>query len=170
VLVLLPVVAVTQPFLPSVPGAAFIAVTVLFLGFAFWRSAADLQGHVRAGALVIVEALAKEAVAPHHGDGDALVAFRSMFPGMGEPVAVRLPPTSSAVGRTLSQLGVRGTTGATVLAIARGEASVMVPTADEVLRAGDVLALAGTQEAVDLARALLQADPVGGRRAAPGAA
>jgi CPA2 family monovalent cation:H+ antiporter-2 len=169
-LVLLPVVAVTQPFLPSAPGAALVAVAVLFLGIAFWRSAADLQGHVRAGAQVIVEALAKEAAAADHADGDALFAFRTMFPGMGAPTAARIPPTSTAVGRTLSELGVRGTTGATVLAIARGEASVMVPTAHEVLRAGDVLALAGTQEAVDAARTLLQAEPVGDRRAAPGAA
>jgi CPA2 family monovalent cation:H+ antiporter-2 len=160
-LVLLPVVAVTQPFLPGVPGAAFLAVAVLFLGIAFWRSAADLQGHVRAGAQVIVEALAKEAATtPEHEHADALSAFRTMFPGMGEPVAVRLPSDSPAIGRTLSNLGVRGSTGASVLAISRGEGSVMVPTASEVLREGDVLALAGTQEAIESARELLHADSV----------
>jgi rhodanese-related sulfurtransferase len=60
-LVLAPVLAVTQPFLPGAPGAALLVVALAFLGVAFWRSAANLQGHVRAGAQVLVEALAKES-------------------------------------------------------------------------------------------------------------
>ena len=63
VLVLLPVVALTQPFLPGVPGAVVLAAALVVLGVAFWRSAANLQGHVRAGAQVIVEALAKQGSA-----------------------------------------------------------------------------------------------------------
>jgi CPA2 family monovalent cation:H+ antiporter-2 len=43
-----------------------------------------------------------------------------------------------------------------VLAIARGEAGVIVPVAGEVLRAGDVLALAGTHDAVAAASELLR--------------
>jgi len=173
-LVLLPVVAVTQPFLPGVPGAALLGTAILFLGVAFWRSAKNLHGHVRAGAQVIVEALAKEEAAPEgHAQpspqGDALAAFRAMFPGLGEPVAVRLPPESPAIGRTLSDLGVRGATGATVLAISRASGSVMIPTASEVLRADDVLALAGTHDGVEAARTLLQAEAVASR-AVPGAA
>jgi CPA2 family monovalent cation:H+ antiporter-2 len=160
-LVLLPVVAITQPFVPGVPGAAFLAIAVAFFGFAFWRSATNLQGHVRAGAQVIVEALAREAEAPpHRPHRDAMSAIRRMLPGIGEPVAVRVPPGSAAVGRTLSELGVRGRTGATVLAIVRAEESVMVPTAKETLREGDVLALAGTHAEVEAARELLQAAAV----------
>jgi CPA2 family monovalent cation:H+ antiporter-2 len=86
---------------------------------------------------------------------DALVDFRAMFPGMGDPVTIRLAPDAVAVGRTLSSLSVRGVTGATVLAIARPDGAVMIPSASEVLRPGDVLALAGTAEAVSAARALL---------------
>ena len=78
-----------------------------------------------------------------------------MFPGMGDPVTVRLGPDAIAVGRTLSSLSLRGVTGATVLAIARPNGAVMIPSASEVLRPGDVLALAGTQEAVAAAQALL---------------
>ncbi len=47
-LVALPVLALTQPFLPSLPGAG---VLVVGLGLAFWglwRSATHLEGHVRA--------------------------------------------------------------------------------------------------------------------------
>jgi CPA2 family monovalent cation:H+ antiporter-2 len=162
VLVLLPVVAVTQPFLPGVPGAALLAAVVVVLGIGFWRSAAELQGHVRAGAQVIVEALAKQAApdgnAHPQGAPDALASVRSMFPGMGEPTAVRLRKGSPAVGQSLSALGVRGRTGATVLVISRPGGSVMVPSAGEVLAPGDVLVLAGTHEAVDAARELLGAE------------
>ena len=97
--------------------------------------------------------------------GDALRAFRAMFPGLGEPVAVRLHAGSPAVGKTLSELGVRGRSGASVLAISRADGSVMVPTASELLRDGDVLALAGTQEAIEAARELLGADSYHGAAA-----
>ncbi len=156
-LALLPVVALTQPFLPSgAPGAALLGGALLVLGYGFWRSASQLQGHVRAGAQVIVEALAKQgepAAGPH--PADALAAVRAMFPGLGEPVAVRIEPGSAAAGHTLSELALRGRTGATVLAISRSTGPVMVPSAGEVLQVEDVLALAGTQEAIASARELL---------------
>jgi len=135
-----------------------LGVVVLVLGVGFWRSAADLQGHVRAGAQVIVEALARQGAPGHapEGDGqDALAAVRAMFPGMGEPTALRIEEGNLVAGRSLSALGVRGRTGATVLAIARRGESVMMPSGHEVLRPGDVLAVCGTREAVDAARALL---------------
>jgi monovalent cation:H+ antiporter-2, CPA2 family len=163
-LVLVPIAAVTQPFLPAPLGAALLAVTVLSLGIAFWRSAANLQGHVRAGAQVIVEALARQGTpagqgAPEVGAAaDSLGAFRAMFPGCGEPISVRLPDASPAVGQTLSGLELRGKTGATVLAIWRPDGSVTIPSAGEQLQRGDVLALAGTTDAVEAARRLLGAE------------
>jgi CPA2 family monovalent cation:H+ antiporter-2 len=161
VLVLLPIAALTQPFLPGAPAAVVIAVAVLVLGVAFWRSAANLQGHVRAGAQVIVEALAKQAAPGHvHIHGDALTAFRAMFPGLGEPVAARLRAGSPAAGRSLSELAVRGQTGASVLAISRADGSVLVPSAGDRLREGDVVALSGTREAIGSALELLGADPL----------
>jgi len=157
-LVLLPIVALTQPFLPGVPGAAVIGFAAVVLGVGFWRSAANLHGHVRAGAQVIVEALGKQAAPGPSSHGDALSGIRTMFPGLGEPVAVRLRPASPAAGRSLSELGVRGKTGATVLAISRADGAVIAPSAGERLAHGDVLALSGTQEAIEAARALLDAD------------
>jgi len=68
---------------------------------------------------------------------------------------VRLEPASPAIGRTLAELNLRGLTGATVLAIQRGEKGISFPTAKEVLELGDVAALAGTHEAVEAARQLL---------------
>ena len=54
-----PILAVTQPFLRGIETAAPLIVLAALLGIAFWRSATNLQGHVRAGVQVIVEALEK---------------------------------------------------------------------------------------------------------------
>jgi len=153
----LPLVAVMQLFLPAwVPPLVFVAVLVA-LAVRLWKSAEELQGHVRAGAQVLVEALANQARA----DGtppDGQPAFSALFPGLGSPVPVVVPPGSPAVGKTLAGLDLRGRTGATVLAIRRGGEGLLVPTGREVLQADDVLAVAGTHESVDAARTLL-ADP-----------
>jgi CPA2 family monovalent cation:H+ antiporter-2 len=145
-----------------------IAVAILVLGGAFWRSAANLQGHVRAGAQVIVEALARQAGPGHThagSGGDALGAFRAMFPGLGEPVAARVRPGSPASGQSLSELGVRGRTGASVLAVSRQDGSVIAPSASERLQEGDLLALSGTREAIASALELLGADSLDGAAA-----
>jgi CPA2 family monovalent cation:H+ antiporter-2 len=152
-----PLVALTQPFIPGFQGAAVLLVQLVVLAVGFWRSATNLQGHVRAGSQVIVSALAAQT---HTGDEEKkeeqLKTLHAILPGLGEPTPVRLEATSPAVGRSLAQLNLRGMTGATVLAIQRGEDGAVVPTAQEVLREGDVLALAGTHEAIDAARAVLE--------------
>src|SRR3989454_963527 len=56
-----PLIALTQPFLPGAPGAAALAVLLAVLGVGFWRSATNLQGHVRAGAQMIVDTLAAQS-------------------------------------------------------------------------------------------------------------
>jgi CPA2 family monovalent cation:H+ antiporter-2 len=63
------------------------------------------------------------------------------------------------VGRTLAELNLRGATGATVLTVAHTDGSFVVPSAGDVLREGDVLALAGSHEAVEAARRLLEEGP-----------
>ncbi len=152
-----PLVAITQPFLPGFQGAAVLLLLLVVLGVGFWRSATNLQGHVRAGSEVIVEALARQSRGrSKQRHGEPLRDIHQMLPGLGEPTPVRLEDSSPAVGRTLAELNLRGMTGATVLAIQRGEEGALIPTAHETLRAGDVLALAGTHEAIDAARAVLE--------------
>jgi CPA2 family monovalent cation:H+ antiporter-2 len=158
-----PLVALTQPFLKGYLAAELLLVALGFLGIAFWRTAADLYGHVRAGAQVVVEALAtqsKSTVAtPSHPSPsrpvDTLERLKGLMASFGAPAAITLDPESPAVGKTLAQLNVRAITGAIVLAITRHGESVLVPGSDERLRDGDVLAVAGTREAVHAAAALL---------------
>jgi CPA2 family monovalent cation:H+ antiporter-2 len=151
-----PLVALTQPFLPGFLGAAVLLLLLVVLGVGFWRSTTNLQGHVRAGSQVIIEALAAQSHVKSAGThSDSLEKLHPVLPGLGEPTSIQLEGTSPAVGRTLAELNLRGMTGATVLAIRRGEAGVVIPTAREQLQAGDVLALAGTHDAIDAARAVL---------------
>ncbi len=153
----LPLVAITQPFLPGLAVLAIVVALLLVLGVGFWRSAADLQGHVRAGAAVVVEALAEQAHRGGTSDGPVQDIERLLV-GLGKPVPVALDAASPAVGKTLAALDLRGLTGATVLAIARSGEEVAVPTARRELRAGDVLALAGTADAIAAAEAVLRGE------------
>jgi CPA2 family monovalent cation:H+ antiporter-2 len=153
-----PVLAVTQPFLPGLPGAIVLVLVLALLGIGFWRSATNLQGHVRAGAQVLVEALAKQARGG--GDGGAAGArapsrLPDILPGLGAPESVEIPAEAPVVGKSLAEINLRGTTGATILAITRGEERILIPLADTRLHAGDLVALVGTHGAIDAARALL---------------
>lgn len=154
----IPLVALTQPFLPwwlSSPALMAGAIAVLVL--ALWRSAANLQEHTRAGAQAIVELLARQARSGANAEAQHVdfAQLNRVLPGLGAPEPVRLQAGSPAAGRTLADLNVRGLTGATVLAIVRDGDSVLVPTGQETLHAGDLLAVAGTGDAVAAARALL---------------
>ena len=146
----LPLVAVTQLFLPAYAAVTVFAALLVALAVRLWRTTAQLQGHVRAGAQVLVEALAQPSAA-----GPAQAPFAAIFPGLGSPEAVPLAEGSPGVGRTLRELDLRGQTGATVLAIRRGGKGVLMPTGQEQLLAGDVLAVAGSHEALDATRAML---------------
>ena len=151
-----PLIAFTQPFLPAFAGVGLLLAGAVVLGVVFWRSAADLQGHVRAAAEAIVSAIGEQ----HRGPGGAesersLQRAYELVPGLGEPVPVSIAPSSPFAGRTLADTQLRGRTGATVLAISRGQDVVLVPDGHVELHAGDVLALAGTAEAVEAAQRLL---------------
>jgi len=159
-LVGVPLIAVTQPFVPRFPSYTLLAVLTVLLGIGFWKSALNLQEHARAGAEVIVAALTPQMA----DDEDPDNLFRTMehiavlLPGLGKPVPVRIDVNSPGVDRTLAELNIRGKTGATILAITRKASAgpkVVIPSGGERIRAGDVVALAGTEEAVKAAKELL---------------
>ncbi|HVH44032.1 MAG TPA: cation:proton antiporter [Labilithrix sp.] len=156
-LVGVPLVAITQPFLPGFHGAELLVVILLIVALASWRTAHDLQGHVRAAAQVIVEVLARQSHDPTSTPLPSTGPLTAALQGVGEPVAIAILSGSQAAEKTLSDLNLRGVTGATVLAITRGESSLLIPTADERLLPGDILAVAGSHEAVESARSLLTA-------------
>ena len=108
------------------PALAVVLCVAAMTTVLFWRSAANLED------------------------------VRTLMPVSGEPLPMRLEARSPAVGRTLSELNLRGMTGATVPALRREAGpQLLAPTAHDVLQAGDVLALAGTHESIQAARTLL---------------
>jgi len=153
---------VTEPFVPLIHSplltGAWLLAFVAIAAVALWRTAADLHGHARAGAEVIVAALAEQMAAPDqhdsHGETD-LERLRKLLPGLGDPSSVRITPDSPVIGRTLAQVDLRGQTGAAVLAILRGSEPVLMPGGAEVLEAGDLVAVVGSHHAIAEAKALL---------------
>ena len=156
----IPVVAITQPFLPPHQGAFVLTILTLLLLAALWRNAANLQGHARAGAQIIASALAQQ-MASTDGSSDETMLLEdvnAVLPGLGEPIAIRVVPQSIAVGKSLAQLNLRGATGATVLAIRRGTTQIPTPLGREVIHADDVVAVAGAHDALAVARAIFAPD------------
>ena len=143
-------VAVTQPFAPSIPGPVVVLAAGIILVLAVWRSAKNLQGHALAGGEVIAAALARRAADGAQGKSvdDAMSLMHTMLPGLGEPVAMTVERESPAAGRTLAELDMRGVTGATVLALIRGDEHVISPRGNTRLNPGDVIAVAGTHDSV----------------------
>ena len=155
-----PLFVLAQLAIPEMPGSVLALVALGIFAVAFWRSARNLHGHVRAGAQIIVSALAQNTFSTDEELSKTMEHVSAALPGLGEPTPVVLHQSSHAVGRTLAELNLRGLTGATILAISRPSASgeeQLVPTGRDRLRAGDVLALAGSNDAVANARELLDA-------------
>jgi CPA2 family monovalent cation:H+ antiporter-2 len=154
-LVGLPVAAITQPFVPGgfVVVVAVLAVVVL----AARRSLTDLDHHVRAGAELIVELLARQGARE-----EPLAGVEAILPGL-EAVPIALVRGAPAIDRSLAELDLRARTGASVLAITHDGGGAVNPSPTAPLREGDVLALTGSSEALAAARELL----LGVARAAP---
>lgn len=144
------VAALTQPFVP--PGIALVVLGVALLPslLLLLRSGGPLGEHVHSATLALVEYLRRDDVEQAHEP-----VLDALLHGLGDATPIRLLPGAPAVGRTLAQIDLRAATGATVLAIAHADSNVTAPTGREVLREGDVLAVAGPHEAVEQARALL---------------
>ncbi len=150
-LVGVPLVAMTQPFLPPFGAVVVLLGVLALLGTGFYRSARELQGHLQAGAELVASVLAKQSTAPQSGVDMA----RRLLPGIGDFTAAKVGAGSEADGQTLASLNLRGRTGATVLALLRGDQRIPFPEAGERLDAGDLVALTGSHEAISAATVLL---------------
>ncbi len=69
---------------------------------------------------------------------------------------ITIAPDSWVVGRSLDAIRLRSSTGATVIALSRGETDTFSPPADMLLAAGDVLTLVGSETARTWARKLFE--------------
>jgi monovalent cation:H+ antiporter-2, CPA2 family len=155
----IPLIAIIQPFV-HFPLVVVLVAGVLALVVPFWRSATNLHGHVRAGAQVILESLASQSQTAKPSPA-AAQEIRRLLPGLGQTSTIRIGSADPVVGRTLKQLDLRALSGATVIAIERGELDLVYPTADETLQGGDLLVVTGSEESVALAREILAGPGLG---------
>ncbi|MCA9542975.1 MAG: cation:proton antiporter [Myxococcales bacterium] len=144
-----PYAVVALPFDGGV-ALAGLAVAIAATAFSLWRTAEQAVEPVRSSAGRFVDRLAREMA----GEGHDPPTER---PVLGADLAEALPLDTGAyaVGRSLTELDLRAITGATVVALRGPDGAHRLPTGHEVLRAGDIVALAGTRAAVARARGLL---------------
>ena len=151
-----PIAVVTEPFLPHFASPAIVVLLVAPIAFLLWRSAANLDGHVRAGAEIIVEALARSKKDERTR---ALEEVTALLPGFGDLTMVRVDDGGPAAEKSLRELSTELLRGASVVAIVRGDTRIAMPGGNERLRGGDLVALTGTPEAVERALRLLTPEP-----------
>jgi CPA2 family monovalent cation:H+ antiporter-2 len=154
-----PLVTLLEPIAPTGSVVFIIGLTLLGLGVVFWKSAQNLDGHVQAGAQVIASALRRQIDREEHAgmsQTQSLDFVHRLLPGMGDPVTVLISDTCDAVGKSLAELNLRALTGATIMAISSEGKESALPASDTVLKAGDIVVLSGSEEAIEVARLLLK--------------
>jgi CPA2 family monovalent cation:H+ antiporter-2 len=160
--VTVPLLALTHPFVPSSRTGVVAVFVLAVLAVAFWRSATNLQGHAVAGAEVIMGALGRQMSSrpsPSEEMRLTLEHVNTVVPGLGEPVPLTIEANSPVAGKSLAAIDLRGLTGATVLAIVRDGEPIAAPGGRVKLREGDVLAVAGSRDAVEAAREIVAPPP-----------
>jgi CPA2 family monovalent cation:H+ antiporter-2 len=159
----LPVAAITQPFVPG--GALVILAVLAVVAFLVRRSLTEFDEHVRAGAELIVEVLARQG-STASASPEALAEVSAILPGL-DAVPIALAKGSPAIGKSLAELDLRAKTGASVLAIRRDGGGAATPSPHETLREGDILALTGSADAIATARGVLLGVPQSQERLEP---
>lgn len=146
-----PVVVAMTPVVGIEWALAGLAVLMAGLSLYFWRSALDLQGHVRAGASALAELLERQLA----DDAPSLPTPQALLPGLGTVEAVVIDPAAAPAGRSLAELDLRVVTGATIVAIGRDGDDIVMPSGHHRLQAGDTVVVAGAPHAVEAAVTLL---------------
>jgi monovalent cation:H+ antiporter-2, CPA2 family len=155
-----PLLAIVQPFMEPVEGIGIVVITIVLMIVVVTRSARQMQGQIRNATRLI-----RIALSGAHAGAEGERSFE--VPGIGMITPVSLRPDSDGIGKSLSELDLHANSGAVVLAIGRGDSEVLVPTGDEILRPGDILELAGSSDAVAIARRLLEIPRPAQQQASP---
>lgn len=123
-----------------------LAIATLVLGSMLWRRAGESVPIIRSSAEKLVDVVGRaRGTAPVRAADDSW---------LDEVEPFTLTKGAAAIGQTLAGLDLRAKTGATVIAIRRGE-DHRRPTGNEHLEEGDVLAVCGDESSLALAKELL---------------
>jgi CPA2 family monovalent cation:H+ antiporter-2 len=120
----------------------------------------------------IIERVTREArlprpdhAGPHDRPGGAppgRAAGGAQLPAGLEVESAVVPEDAWIAGRSLIEADLRRRTGATLVAFTRESATAVHPSPGDVLQAGDVLTLVGSEEQLAAARALIASGPASG--------
>lgn len=144
-----PAIAVLRPVMGVPLGGPILGITVLVFVVYLWRTTSAVEVELRSGTERLALALADQTTS------DSELPVETKLPGLDRLTRVTIDPAHAAVGRTLAELDLRRRTGATVVSIHRADHDQVLPTGREVLRAGDVLAIAGDAATLEAATRLL---------------
>jgi hypothetical protein len=127
-------------------GAALVVVLVL----------RRLRLPTIAGFLIIGEVMKR--MGPE-GPEPAVSSLATRLPSGLEVESLPVHEQAWIAGRTLAEARLRARTGATLVAVSRGEATAVHPAPEDVLEVGDVVCLVGSALQISAARELLEAGP-----------
>jgi CPA2 family monovalent cation:H+ antiporter-2 len=150
-----PTVAVLLPVIGGWVGTLMLGCLVVGVSIYLYRSANALDHEFESGAEKLAALMGRQVTEP----GETELSDRSLLPGLDHARTVTLVADAYGVGRTLGEVNLRVLTGATVIAIRRQQEGVTLPTGHEPLRPFDMLALIGTEEAIEKADTLLSLGP-----------
>ncbi|HEY2665063.1 MAG TPA: cation:proton antiporter [Candidatus Binataceae bacterium] len=155
----IPIFAFAQPLLPAYEGAALMGALAALLVLLLWHSVRGLREVVRSTAALLSLALDSSHPEEVHAEANVRKTLSDNdsenIPGIGRVLQFRIEPGLPGVGKTIGELHLTESTGAAVLAMSRDATQVMIPAATQELRAGDIIVLGGSDEAIAAAHTML---------------
>ncbi|MBZ0111447.1 MAG: cation:proton antiporter [Thermoanaerobaculia bacterium] len=148
---------VSGPWIQALLLGALVIVFVL-LGLRFRKVRSGYTSEVAQLALRLADHMSTDAEEEDHGDQGELTS--GPLSGL-DYQSLKVASSAPADGATLAELNLRCRTGATVVAICRGDTTIPLPTGHERLQADDLVAVSGSQEALERARAVFAGDEIG---------
>lgn len=147
----LPLAAVVRP-LVGVPVVLPVVTLALLTGtWLVWRATARSEGDLKSNTERLLAAVVRQGAE----EAPDLALFAQLAPGIAHLDCLTLPADAPACGQTLGDLDLRARSGASILAVLRAGEVLSTPGGGLRLLADDILALAGTADAEQRARALL---------------
>jgi len=144
--------ALSGAFLPPWHKMVVLVALLLLTGWISWQKLIRIYSRAQ-GALHVTFAPLEQGQ-----ESDAPANTRALTTALRNAALdhVMIGPDSPANGKLVSELLLRTQTGATIVAIERGDQSIINPSASEEIKAGDTLIIMGSEEQIRTGRAFLQ--------------
>lgn len=146
-----------SPFIPPGPILVVIGLGLALAGVLLYRALSRFQAGIDK---TIHDALARPTPDAASAQAQLAELVREKYPWAASTREVVLPHRPTASPTTIRRIHLRGRTGASIVAIHRGEASLYAPAPDTALLPGDRMVLMGEDHQLDAAEDLLTGDEI----------